>query len=223
MDELNKKRNLKADPRSWLEQIDDKVLAEMSPQQRENVLSDKAFEKLLDKGMDIPVPVELSDKILLNQSTQNKRFYPAVFSIAASVVLITGLWLLFPRPESDFGSEAIAHVKLESEYLYLDKTIGRQTLDNRMKAMGLSLPKLPEEVVFAVRCHYAGQEAMHMIAKIDGQPVSLLMTKNKITEEGFFEDSELVGRFTNNLNQQLVVIARKSALIDRFISQISEG
>lgn len=221
MNDIEKKRQQIASVNEHIESISEEDFEQMSAQSIEAVKEQLKFDRQLKEALDIPVPEGLEERIILNNATQQRSRRFNYFAIAASITLVLSIGLLLPQsPSGTLSVEALAHVYHEEKYLTLDNQVTAEQLEARLDKMGFKLAKLPKNVTLATRCGLGGEDSMHIIAKIDGKPVTLFITK--LSEPGTveFSDNTLVGKIHSGISANLVVIAEEMRLVDRFIEQI---
>ncbi len=223
MDELDKKRRQLSDPQGHISQLDEEALINLTPAQRKSLQVQLEFEKQLTQAFRIEVPEALADKIIFQQRLRTRKKPRPLWAIAASSLLLIGISFLFwPKSYLSLTSEALAHVENEAEYLALSQLVAPGQVEKHLKKMGFTLQQLPEKVVFATRCGLAGQDSLHLIAKVDGQPVSLLITRQNNNTANVFTDGKRFGKFISEGKENLIVIADSLSLVDKFLAKIHE-
>ena len=221
MNDIERKRQQVASVNEHIESISEEDFEQMSEQSIEAVKEQMEFDRQIKKALEVPVPEELEERIILNNATQQRSSRFSYFAIAASITLVLSIALLLPLgPSGTLSAQALAHVYHEEEYLTLDNQVTAEQLQAKLDKMGFKLANLPKDVTLAMRCGLGGEDSMHIIAKIDGKPVTLFITK--LSEPGTveFSDNSLVGKIRSGLNANLIVIAEEIQLVDRFIEQI---
>ncbi|MCW8877110.1 MAG: DUF3379 domain-containing protein [Kangiellaceae bacterium] len=221
MNDIDKKRQQIASVNEHIESISEQDFEQMSEQSIEAVKEQIEFDRQLKRALNVPVPEGLEERIILNNATQQRSSRFSYFAIAASITLVLSLGLFLPLgPSGTLSAQALEHVHHEEKYLTLDNQVTTEQLQARLDKMGFKLAQLPKEVILATRCGLGGEDSMHIIAEIDGKPVTLFITK--LTEPGTveFNDNFLVGKMRAGLNANLIVIAEEMQLVDRFMEQI---
>ncbi|TQV85289.1 DUF3379 family protein [Aliikangiella coralliicola] len=224
MDELEKKRRQLADPKQHIENFDEQSPDNMSEQELAQLKADQNFERQLLGAFSVPVPEQLSEKILLNQRLQKRRNIFSLWALAASISILSMLsFMTTDYSQSSLTQQALKHVYHEEKYLTGGNPIARDEIERRLAKYGVSLPSLPEKVVFASRCGFGGESAMHIIAEIDGKPVTLLLTPIAVEDNKSFGDDRFVGKMRKTLANNLIVIAEDLSLVERFFQQIGDA
>ena len=223
MDELEKRRQQLADPEKHLQSIGDKPIEELSAAEREALKKSQEFEHALHSAMNIDVPESLADKVILNQRLRSRRHRYTYWAIAASFALVSVLGIYqINQPQLPLTQEALKHVYDEIDYLDRKDPIPLDVVQARLDKMNLELPNLPEKITFAVDCGLGGESAMHMIAEIDGKPVTLLITTAlSIDDAKIFGDDRFIGKTRSVATNKVIAIAEDSKLIDRVYEQIA--
>lgn len=224
MDELEKKRRQLADPQSQLSDVDEESFENISPQKLAEIKESQQFENQLQQAINIGVPEALADKIILNQRLRLRRTLFTNFVIAASIAIVSVLsFNLFEKELLPPTEEALAHVYDESSLLKRDKVISTKVVNSRLAKMGLALAGLPEKITFAGGCSFGQGSAMHLIAEIDGEQVTLLITENPLEETKLFGDDKLMGRIQNSSSHGLIAIAENMSVIDKLFKKVTKA
>jgi hypothetical protein len=157
----------------------------------------KDFDKLLKENLQIKVPTDLTNKILLEQSFAlehdkniSSRWHIA---IAASIAFVIGLTvpmlggLISHAPEtaktqvqSDIGSVALEHVK--NEYFLTAKANENatlQTVNAKLAVYGATAKEGLGEVLFVNYCSFDGTSALHMILNGEKGRVTVFVVPEK--------------------------------------------
>jgi len=192
----------------------------------------KAFDKFLKDSLQVDVPKDLTDKILLEQSfalehdkTVSARWHIA---IAASIAFVIGISVpmmgqLTQSPaavytastaplvkqHSDIGSVALQHVK--QEYFLTAKANENatlQTVNAKLAVYGAKAMDSFGEVLFVNYCSFEGTSALHMILKGQKGRVTVFVVPE---DAGFkpsssFKDKHLKGISEHLGNASLVIV-----------------
>ncbi|WP_028870248.1 DUF3379 family protein [Psychromonas arctica] len=193
----------------------------------------KAFDKLLKDSLQIEVPSDLTDKILLEQSfalehdkTVSARWH---IGIAASIAFIIGISVpmvgeqltnsttpinsaqLVHTP-SDIGSVALQHVK--QEYFLTAKANENATLQSVNAKLAIYGAKATDsfgEVLFVNYCSFEGTSALHMILKGEKGRITVFVVPE---DAGFkpsssFKDQHLKGISEHIGKASLVIVGEQ--------------
>jgi len=141
------------------------------------VKESKEFDQLLKGSLNIDVPNDLADKILLEQSfaiehekTINNRWHIA---IAASIAFVIGLSVpmlntSINHQTPNIGNVALQHV--QQEYFLTAKVNEQASLQNvnvKLARYGASAQEDLGNIYFVNYCDFEGTSALHMI--LDGE------------------------------------------------------
>lgn len=224
MDELEKRRLQLADPYKHLQSIGDKSVEDLSVTERQSLKESQEFERTLHTAMSIDVPDSLADKVILNQRLRGRRNRYTYWAIAASFALVSVLGIYqINQPHLPLTQQALKHVYHEIDYLSKKELIPLDVVQARLDKMNLELPNLPERITFAEGCGLGGESAMHMIAEIDGKPVTLMITAALgLSNAKIFGDDRFIGKTRAIAAKNVIAIAEDSKLIDRVFQQISD-
>lgn len=221
MDELERRRQLKTDPEGFVRSLSDEELRELDKNEVTELQDQRKFEQKLEKAFNIEVPDELSEKIILRQQLTKNRSRMRYLSLAATVTLVIFAGLFMPTSSNlSLSAQALAHVDNEEKYLFVEGKVPQKILNGRIKQMGLELSALPKKITLAMRCGLGGKDAMHIIARVDDQPVSILMTNEYSNDSELFGDGKRVGKRIQNGKTNIYIIADNMELVDRLIDEI---
>jgi hypothetical protein len=238
MDELNKKRQQLADPEAYLSALTEQQRAELSDTDIKQLKQEYLFEKSLAKAFAVNVDPQFADRIILQQRLSGKKNATTKFSwssklaIAASFLLVSILSFNYVNHSNSnvidlsLSKQALAHVYGEISLLDMtlpknQKTIDPQIVQQSLKQMAIDLPHLPFEVLSVGKCGFAGNKAMHLVARIDGKPVTLLITPNKSQQSISFSDNRFIGKVRQIANASFVLVGEDSISLDKLFSQLS--
>ncbi|MEL0658938.1 DUF3379 family protein [Psychromonas arctica] len=171
----------------------------------------KAFDKLLKNSLQIEVPDDLTDKIMLEQSfalerdkNMSARWHVA---IAASIAFVIGLSLPMLNSltehsgPSDIGTIALQHV--QQEYFLTAKANENatlQTVNAKLAVYGGTAESGLGEVMFVNYCSFEGTSALHMIFKGEKGRVTVFV----VPEGGNFTPSaEFSNKHLKGISEQV--------------------
>lgn len=221
MDELQKKRESIADPNKRIESIGDQDYLKLSEKEIASIKSDFLFENQLEQSLNIDVPEELADRILLKQRAETpsllNRMKP-MLSVAASISLVITLFVMTRSPE--LSKVALDHVYHELDHLVdNDEKIDRQLLAQQIEHLGFKLEQLPKTLSYAGRCKLDGKEGIHLVAQVNNRPVTLLMSASSPDQAGRFEDGRFEGLILKNGNVSLIYIGETIEDVEALLKQ----
>ena len=208
MDELNKRRREKADPSSKYHSMQESEYQALSNEEKDSLKESFQFEKQLQQALDVDVPANLADKILLNQRTSNRfrLFSPKpALSMAASIALV--MFLFVGMYDNKISTMALTHVYHELDHLVEStELIDRNRVVAEIKQLGLELPNLPNEISFASQCVLGDKKGMHIVARVNNSPVTLFISRD--SSEGLleFNDSRFNGRIYPSERGSIIII-----------------
>ena len=200
----------------------------------------KAFDKLLKDSLQIPVPKDLTDKILLQQSFSlehnknvNARWHIA---IAASIAFIIGLTvpmmdgLINPSApqhvQSDIGTVALEHVK--SEYFLTAKANENatlQTVNAKLAVYGATAKEGLGDVLFVNYCSFEGTSALHMILNGEKGRVTVFVVPEKgdFKSASAFSSDHLKGISEKIGKASLVIVGEQDEPLEAMKEKINKS
>jgi hypothetical protein len=207
---------------------------EESEQNKALVKEAKAFDAELEAMLNVSVPDNLADKILLEQSfaiendkKSNNRWHIA---IAASIAFIIGISLpslsTLTQAPSDIGTVAMEHVI--NEYYMTSKIDEKATLpmiNAKLASYGGEVKSELGEVTFVNFCDFKGTRALHMVMKGEAGPVTVFVVPGDsgLTEKAEFHDSHLKGLTEKMGHADVVIVGEKNEPLDKVQSLLKES
>ncbi len=235
MDELEFRRRLFAQPTDK----DDELLefAKQSPERMALLKELRAFDKELHQAIDIDVPENLADKIILKQTMsenpdkikalsatrKRKSWYLAA---AASVAIVFGVFTYqLVVPPLSIGEHALAHVYHEMGSLESTQRFDIAEVNNRLAQLGGQFKTLPGEVKYARFCNFKGQKGLHLVFESDFGPMTVFVvpSENKYLGDNYFSDEHFAGRVSHFPQGDTILVASTKAPLDEYQSRINES
>ncbi|WP_144213943.1 DUF3379 domain-containing protein [Shewanella donghaensis] len=202
MDDLQFRRHAYGDPNSqdddFLEQIaasetDAKLVSEL-----------KSLDSKLTNALNIDVPNDLADKLLLrqqlNKHQEQKKHTRYLMAMAASVALVIGLSFSMLRfTPVDLAEHALAHVYHEPKSMMVDQNVGYEDVNFKLAGInGLENAKFinqPGKVFYTSYCDFQGVKSLHLVMESEHGKVTLFIvpTENRMVTEESFADQNYQG------------------------------
>jgi hypothetical protein len=201
MDELSFRRTIYAEPNT----TDPDIIQAANNDPAKQAFWDevKAMDAQLAQAMNIPVPENFADKLILRQGmdefTQKRKKRPWYVAMAASVAMVVGVsYMTLLAGNNGLANDVFAHVS--HEYMNKEMTMGgenvtQEAINEKMATFNGSLSEDIGEVVSANYCYLNTIKSLHMIIRGKTGLVNLFVVpdnKSKELEEDFSND-ELIG------------------------------
>jgi len=208
----------------------------------------KVFDRLLKDTLDVEVPDDLIDKILLEQSfaLEHDKNITARWhiAIAASIAFIIGLSLpmmndiLYSSPDIkgapievayvpyDLGSAALEHVK--NEY-FLTATANEnatlQSVNAKLAVYGGKAKEGLGEVLFVNYCSFKGTSALHMILNGEKGRVTVFVVpkSSDLKPVAEFKSNYLKGISENVGKASVVIVGEPDEPLDMMKEKLDES
>nr|WP_297349388.1 DUF3379 domain-containing protein [uncultured Glaciecola sp.] len=201
MDELSFRRTIYAEPNT----TDPDIIQAANNDPAKQAFWDevKAMDAQLAQAMNIPVPENFADKLILRQGmdefTQKRKKRPWYVAMAASVAMVVGVsYMTLLAGNNGLANDVFAHVS--HEYMNKEMTMGgknvtQEAINEKMATFNGSLSEDIGEVVSANYCYLNTIKSLHMIIRGKTGLVNLfVVTDNKSKElEEDFSNDELIG------------------------------
>ncbi|MBB3226684.1 hypothetical protein FHW69_001274 [Luteibacter sp. Sphag1AF] len=217
MDCLQFRRQLMAEPRSH----DPQLLAhrEECPACQAFWLRTQHFEDQLEQAMDVPVPAGLADRILLAQATDARRRQMVRrrgwLAVAASILIAVGGGTVMWRQAQSHSLPvlAVAHMPKEISALALTAAIPDSMVTEGFAERGTTMRgPMPLHVTYVHDCQVGPYRAVHVVSRVDGQPVVALYMPGKMTDKPeHFSRGGWTGREIPLNDGTLVVLAQHAS------------
>jgi hypothetical protein len=201
MDELSFRRTIYAEPNT----TDPDIIQAAKNDPAKQAFWDevKAMDTQLAQAMNIAVPENFADKLILRQGmdefTQKRRKRPWFVAMAASVAMVVGVsYMTLLAGNNGLANDVFAHVS--HEYMNKEITMGGQNItqeaiNEKMATFNGALSEDIGDVVSANYCYLNTIKSLHMIIRGKTGLVNLfVVTDNKSKElEEDFSNDELIG------------------------------
>ncbi len=232
MDDLQFRRSIYADPSS---QDDDIIEAQNTDPAKKQLAKELCqFDEKLKQAMKIPVPEDLSNKLLLRQTLashqQEKRKTRVHLALAASVAIVAGVvvnYLQFSNSYTNLGDYALAHVYHEqSAFSNNDNTrVSLTSLNKKMTTFNGSFSESMGELISADYCRFDGMKSLHLVFQglTDTVTVFVVPKKEHLSFTNKFSDNELQGESMDFKHTNIIVVADKSESLSQWQRAINDN
>jgi len=235
MDDLEFRKQAVIDPASQDDQFLQKT--SQSPHNKRFVKEQLEFEQILNSVLDVEVPENLSDKIILNQQlsqhkiSQHKKRYQsykkwAVTSIAASLLLMLSVHLLIPDmvDNTQLAAHIITHVQDDTHALNVNMPIAKTQIDTMLASYGGKLNGPIGQVSFLGHCIVGGQTGIHMVLNTQQGLVTVLILPAQAIEESLsFADNQYKGFVYPTQKGSVAIVAENLSIIKPIQQKIDQN
>jgi hypothetical protein len=201
MDELSFRRTIYAEPNT----SDPDIIQAANDDPAKQAFWDdvKAMDAQLAQAMDIPIPENFADKLILRQGikefTQTRQKRPWYIAMAASVAMVVGIsYITLFAGNNGLANDVFAHVSHEymaKELAMSSKNVTQQALNEKMTTFNGTLSEEIGDVVSANYCYLNTVRSLHMIIKGEKGLLSLFVVPQSQSQDlkEEFSNDELVG------------------------------
>jgi len=186
----------------------------------------RAFESTLRRALDVPVPAQLAESILLAHATaqhRRRRRYVrggGLLALAACLVLAFGIGMhLRATPLSTL---AVDHVEAPAEHfaLSLDKAIDASKVREAFAQRGMTLHDVPDGISYVHCCPVGRYKSVHLVMPEKDGPVTVLyITDDRVAQRSSFEHNGWSGRSVPMGKGTLVLVGHDAASFDHVEQQ----
>ena len=232
MDDLLFRRNIYADPKTT---DPDVISAKKSDPAKQKFAQEiEQLDEHILAALNVPVPSELSEKLILRQSLashqQQKKSGRIKLALAASVAFAVGLTvnhLQFSHAYSSVGDYAIAHTNHEAHY-FTNNTEAKVTLtslNKKMASFNGSFTDNLGELIMAEFCRFDGMKSLHLVLKGENSPVNIYIVpaNEHLAFMKEFSNDELNGVVKNFKNSQIIVVGDKQEPLKQWQAKINDN
>ena len=171
------------------------------------------FEQDLAEALNVPVPANLAERVLLAQATGERRQFVqrrrAAFALAASIVCAIGIGgIAWQQVDAhSLPALAVAHMPGEIGTFQLTRPISAQSVLAGFAKRHIDLKgALPDGTTYVQDCPVGSYKTVHLVSRIDGQPVAVLYFPNAHASRKDFRRNGWRGREVPLANGTLVML-----------------
>lgn len=231
MDDLQFRRSIYADPSTQDNNILDAKKAD--PAKKQFAQSIEKFDKQIHQAINIDVPDDLYNKLMLRQTLashqQQKRKNRIQLAMAASIAFAVGLSFNFMQSSNAYtnlGDYALAHVNHESHFFNNNSNaqITLASLNDKMAIFNGNFTQSLGKLISAGNCDFAGINVLHLVYQGKDQPVTVFVVPpNSILNfESNFSNGNLHGEAQQFKNASIIVVGDKNEPLKQWKSNISK-
>jgi hypothetical protein len=201
MDELSFRRTIYAEPNT----TDPDIIQAAKDDPAKQVFWDevKAIDGQLAQAMNIPVPENFADKLILRQGmdefAQKRQRRPWYVALAASVAIIVGVsYITLFAGNNGLATDVYVHINHEymnKEIAMSGQHVSQNVINRKMAIFNGVLSGEIGEVLSANYCYLGTIKSLHMIIKSNTGLLNLFVVEDNNSEElqGDFSTDGLVG------------------------------
>lgn len=228
MDDLEFRRQVYADPNSKDASLLEAAKADPSKAQFWNEM--KHMDNNVSQALDIPVPDDLANKLILRQSieshNQQRKKGRLHIALAASIAFVAGLsfMALTSGPSSLNTSDiALAHMHYDSHYAYTTKSdVSLDEVKSKLASFGADLTAPFNAVYFANYCFFDGQRSLHLVLGNGAEKFTVFITPKEEGEifQANFEDDTYIGRGWQTEDMNVLVLTERNQAIEPAFDEV---
>ena len=232
MDDLHFRKSIYADP-----QISDDAIIEAinaDPAKKKFAQEIEKLDEKIAQAMQIPVPDELYNKLILRQTMANhqqqKKKTRIHLAIAASVAFAMGLTFNFMQVSAAYtnmGDYALAHVNHEAKYFSNndEAKITLASLNQKMAAFSGSFEQEFGELIAANYCRFDGMKSLHLVFQGVSSPVTIFIIPQNSELEFIanFAEKQLKGKSLKYKDANIIVVGDKKEPLQKWQENIEKN
>ncbi|MDO6444292.1 DUF3379 family protein [Colwellia sp. 1_MG-2023] len=232
MDDLLFRRNIYADPKTPDPDVISAINSDPAKQKFAHEL-EQLDQKIFD-ALNVPVPEELSEKLILRQSLashqQQKKSTRIKLAVAASVAFAIGLTvnqLQFSHAYSSIGDYAIAHTNHEAKQFSnnAEANVTLTALNKKMASFNGQFSADLGELIMAEFCRFDGMKSLHLVLKGQNSPVNIYVVpaNDHLAYMKEFTNGELNGVVNDFKASQIIVVGDTQEPLKQWQEKINQN
>lgn len=225
MDELSLRRALYTDPQRLNPELTTEVQSDPQLQQLHTDLLQ--LDADLQQSMLVSVPSDLQQRLLAIPTAEPApQLKPRRWLVAASVTLLAlSVWWWQVPSASHVGEQALAHVYHEPAALVATTAVPPSELNALLDDLHASWRNSQVQVTYARHCHFDGVTSLHLVVKVDGEPVTLfvLPSQHSLQASPRFADQRFVGESLQMAGRDIVLVAENAAILPKAQQMLMES
>ncbi|WP_076537181.1 DUF3379 domain-containing protein [Shewanella sp. UCD-KL21] len=231
MDDLQFRRHAYDDPNSQ----DEDFLAQIAASESDAKLVSelKTLDSKLSHALNIDVPNDLADKLLLRQQLikhqEQKKHSRYLMAMAASVALVIGLsFSMLKFAPVDLAEHALAHVYHEPKSLLVDQNVGFKDVNFKLAGIGglenAKFIQQPGKVFYTSYCDFQGVKSLHLVMEGQNGKVTLFIVpaENRMVTEETFADQHYQGLGFQTAGAFIMLVAEQAKDLQFVKSEIEQ-
>ena len=225
MDELEMKRKQISEPETEIARL--RTQASLTENEREQLKQLEEFEANLAAAVEIKIPEQLAEKILLH--TDMSKPVKKVFTLqrflamAASIGVMSflALRLILFTPSSALADDALVHLYHDIEHLSESQADANNRMLRAMKAVGISHNIRLDELSYAANCHVGKRPGVHLVININSHAYTVLLLPSiEVKKPENFADDNFHGQIVSIKDGGLIVIGMKNTELNAVVDML---
>lgn len=191
------------------------------------------FQQTLTKTLEIDVPENLSDRIILSQQLavhQNKhhlqRLYRYTAGMAASFVLALTVVLFIPFKDNpqQLTHQIIDHLYEDTHALNVTMDIPKNSIDTMLASYGGKLTAPIGNVTFLGHCIIGRQTGIHMVlSSSQGRITVIILPSNTLTAEQPIADKQFKGIIYPSHKGSIAIVGESSEPVNTIRNKLDRS
>jgi|TARA_B110000014_G_scaffold264352_1_gene265204 hypothetical protein len=229
MDDLQFRRKIFADPHNQDAEV---ILAQQKDKQKRiQAKTLQRFDEKIKSALDVAVPDDLVDKLILRQTMtthrQAQRRSRIHLACAASVAIIASVlvnFFMLTHAHQNLGDYALAHAYYEEGNFdnNAEADISLANLNKKMASFKGAFSESIGKIISADYCRFDGIKSLHLVYQGITSPVSIYVVPNndQLTFVSNFEDGKFQGETLAYKSSNIIIVADKNESLKWWEKQI---
>ncbi|MFC4698831.1 DUF3379 family protein [Glaciecola siphonariae] len=227
MDDITFRRTIYSDPFTQDPEVIEAAKAD--PKKHAFWEEIRSMESALQEAMDIPVPEDLADKLILRQSLsdykQTKQRRPWYMALAASVVLASVLTVgIMTQPSGNLAADVFAHMSHMEYELNKGGNVDLAMVNDKLAAYNGQISDGIGEIISANYCYLDSIKSLHMIIKGENGLASVFVLPSQASKgvDESFSNDEYSGASFLLESAKVIVVGENTSQVNELTSKAKQ-
>ncbi|TRX57390.1 DUF3379 family protein [Thalassomonas sp. M1454] len=232
MDELELRRRLYANPNDDSEELKQALADDKNS--REFAKELKLFDEKIASALDVDVPENLANKLILRQSLHShqvtKKKSRIHLAMAASVAFMVGLgvtYLNFSPAHTNIADYSLAHYHHEAGSFpkVANANYSLASINNEMENLNVSFIEKVGRLISVDGCFFDGMDSMHLVfeGEYDNITVFIIPQAEHLAFDDKFSDDTIQGISKKYPNGEVIIMGDKKEALDLWQEKIDSS
>ena len=231
MDELEFRRRLYSDPNSSEQEIIDAINSDTKRKQFSDEL--KSFDNQISNAMNVDVPDNLAEKLILRQSLhshqQTKKKSRIHLAMAASVAMFVGIGASFIMTSSVYTN--VADYSLAHYHHEADKFSNTGSSDYTLASFNQSVTDLNVsfsdklgKLISSDECYFDGMNSMHLVFEglVDNVTIFIVPKNEHLKYQTSFNEGNIHGITHQYKGGDVIIMGNKNEPLEHWQQKIND-
>ena len=183
----------------------------------------------MKKAINIDIPHNLSNKILLNTLSKNKKenYFSKFFNIKKTLTAVMasfgfiGVFFYMNIINGSIESKMMSEIAHHPEFMTADYNIELDHLNKHMNQYDIKFTKSIGKIRMLSNCHLKGEKGIHFIINGTYSPIIVHYYKNLETTNHSFLNENIKGQVINTTKGVFIIMSDKLNSQEKILNEIN--